>query len=110
MEPQEVARFLEENLAEEVRLVDVRGGVDWTEAFVLATAQNRVHLGTLREALRKWLKIRGILAIPEGQSPETEWVLLDLGAMVVHILTPAARDRWDLDGLCEDFPTIPYNV
>ncbi|MBC8515020.1 ribosome silencing factor [bacterium] len=104
-----VARFLLEELAEEVVLFEVKEGLSWTDAFVLATAQNRVHLGTLRASVKKWGKTEGLFAVPEGQSPETEWSLLDLGSVVVHLLTPAARDRWDLDALFADYPKVAYN-
>ena len=101
------AVFLEESLAEEIVLLDVHELLGWTRFMILASAQNRIHLGTLRKATAKWVKGRGIPIRPEGQDPETDWVLLDLGPVVVHILTTTGRDYWDLDHLFEEAPRVP---
>ncbi len=36
----------------------------------------------------------------EGEGSD-EWKLIDLGDYVVHIFTPDARERYDLEGLWE---------
>lgn len=102
----EIAQALEERLAEEIRMYDVSGALHWTQAVVVASAQNRIHLGTIRTDLSKWLKAKGITVKPEGEETDTEWVLFDLGPVVVHLLTPKGRDYWDLDHLWEECPRI----
>jgi ribosome-associated protein len=37
----------------------------------------------------------------EGE-PESGWVLMDYGAVVVHLFAPEARDYYDLEGFWED--------
>ena len=101
----ETIAFLTESLAEEIVLLDVHETLGWTHYMVLASAQNRIHLGTLRKAATKWFKGKGVLLRPEGQDAETDWVLLDLGSVVVQMLT-TSRDYWDLDHLFEEAPKV----
>ena len=102
----ETIAFLTESLAEEIVLLDVHETLGWTHYMVLASAQNRIHLGTLRKAATKWFKGKGVLLRPEGQDAETDWVLLDLGSVVVQMLTTTGRDYWDLDHLFEEAPKV----
>lgn len=102
----DTARHLKENLAEEIVILDVHESLGWTRYMILASAQNRTHLATLRKEAAKWVKGRGISTRPEGQDAETDWVLLDLGPVVAHVLTTTGRDYWDLDHLFEGAPRV----
>ncbi|MBG98270.1 ribosome silencing factor [bacterium] len=100
--PKEISLMLVEELAEEVKLINVEKKITWTKNFIIATAQNKTHLRTLRENAKIWLKKNGFNGIiPEGSKAESEWTLLDLGDTIIHLMTPAARDYWDIDGLVE---------
>ena len=101
--PKKISLMLVEELAEEVKLINVEKKITWTKNFIIATAQNKTHLRTLRESTKIWLKKNGLEGInPEGSEAESEWSLLDLGDTIIHLMTPAARDYWDLDGLVEE--------
>ena len=43
----------------------------------------------------------------EGPSPR--WVLVNLGAIIVHLMTQEAREFYDLEGLWADADRIVFN-
>ncbi len=102
LDPKKISLMLLDELAEEIKLINVEKKITWTKNFIIATAQNKTHLKTLRENVRKWLKDNGLNVTPEGSESESEWSLLDLGDTIIHLMTPTARDYWDIDGLVQD--------
>lgn len=55
----------------------------------------------MEDEVRYTLKDQGIL--PRGvEGPSERWVLIDYGDIVVHIMSPDAREFYDLEGLWAD--------
>ena len=92
LDPKKISLMLLDELAEEIKLINVEKKITWTKNFIK----------TLRENVRKWLKDNGLNVTPEGSESESEWSLLDLGDTIIHLMTPTARDYWDIDGLVQD--------
>ncbi|MGI9337703.1 MAG: ribosome silencing factor [Gammaproteobacteria bacterium] len=65
--------------------------------LVIATAMNARHAASLGERVVKALKQSGNKA-PKTERSE-EWVLIDAGDVVAHIMQPDARERYDLESL-----------
>lgn len=89
-------------------ILDMRALVDYTDLFVLVTARNRRHVAALAEELRQHAKKE--LQVPchgiEGLTA-CRWVLLDFGAVVVHVFDEPLRGFYNLDGLWSDAPRLP---
>lgn len=55
----------------------------------------------MEDEVRYTLKDQGIL--PRGvEGPSERWVLIDYGDIVVHVMSPDAREFYDLEGLWAD--------
>lgn len=65
----------------------------------VATAGNPRHAAALGERVAKALKQAGCRAPAVESSDEREWILIDAGDALVHIMQPAARARYDLESL-----------
>jgi ribosome-associated protein len=75
---------------------------------VLVSAGNERQLGTVAEEVEGQLKDR-LGRSPrrrEGQ-PDTGWMVLDYGDIVVHAFTREQRDYYDLERLWRDAPSLP---
>lgn len=94
-----IVALLEDMKAENIRVLDVREMTDVTDYMVIAsgtsdrhvTAMARRVVDELREAGRRPLGV-------EGQE-HGDWVLIDFGDAVVHVMRPDTRKFYDLEGL-----------
>ena len=91
----------------QIWLYGKNGGLHWPKCEKISSDNtNKTHLKTRRENVKQWLKNNGSNITPEGSEAESEWSLLDLGDTIVHLMTPTARDYWDIDGLVQDCSII----
>lgn len=104
--PEELARFcvksLEEKLAENVVSIAIGKVSSVADYIVVATANSEPHLRALvgfveREVLEKMG--RKTLHRPEVSANECGWALLDFGTVIVHIMTPETREKYNLESL-----------
>lgn len=88
--------------AENLQLLDLRGGLAFTDFFIICTGNTSRQVQAIadgvQEALRK-IDLRP--ALVEGYQ-RGEWVLLDYFDFIVHIFTPATRDFYALERLWGD--------
>ncbi len=93
--------LLWEKKAEKVVALDLRAVSESLDYFVLASATSTPHLQALERHVQEKLEEEGLRPRPtEGQSPR--WVVLDYGEVVVHLMTPEAREYYDLEGFWAD--------
>ncbi|KAJ2546197.1 hypothetical protein IWW35_005113 [Coemansia sp. RSA 1878] len=88
----------------EVSVFDVSGRCDWTAQMVVARATSTRHMRAMGERLIKTIKERSRLLetsrtiCVDGRESE-DWMVVDMGAFVVHIMTPEAYEMYDLEAL-----------
>lgn len=98
---QEAYRALDEKKAEDIVALDLRRVSDSLDFFLIATGTSTPHLEALERAVRERLAEIGVR--PYGvEGPSSRWVLLNYGALLVHIMSPEAREFYDLEGLWAD--------
>jgi len=99
--------MLEEHLAAEIVLLDLRELTPVADLFVICTAESDRQTGMLQEIIVEELKkahdTRPLSA--EGE-PASGWVLLDYNAVVVHIFSREARSFYRLEELWKAAPVV----
>ncbi|MGV8050380.1 MAG: ribosome silencing factor [Anaerolineaceae bacterium] len=103
MEPIVLARkivdILEDKIAENILLLDLKGISDFTDYFVLASGTSDRMLSSLSDVVAEKIKADGLgQAISEGTSA-SGWMVLDYGSVVVHLLSPEKREYYQLEEL-----------
>jgi len=90
---------LEDIKARDITVIDVRKLTTLYDTLLIATAESARQVKALSQHVRDALKAAGatILGV-EGQQTG-EWVLVDAGDIVVHIMLPAARAHYKLEEL-----------
>jgi ribosome-associated protein len=82
-----------------VLLLDISQVTTFTDYFVIASAVNVRQMQALREALDEALDRGGHGAIRSEGDIDSGWVLLDLGDVIVHLLSPEQRAYYDIERL-----------
>jgi ribosome-associated protein len=94
-----------DRLAQDVRLVDLRGVVSYTDFFVVCTGQNTRQTKAISEHVVEVMKGRGHSKPRRREAdPDGTWLLLDYVDVIVHIFTPEARQFYRLENLWGQVP------
>ena len=96
-------------------VLDLRALSTVTDFFLICTADNLTHLTALKEHLQEVMAQHRVpvwhtegTPAARGRGPEEpQWVLLDCGDGVVHLLDRRARDFYRLEELWADAPRLP---
>jgi ribosome-associated protein len=95
-----IARQLADHKGEDVIVMDVSEQAGWTDRFVVATATSTAHLRGLARFVDEELANLGLARLNRSSlSDDDEWLLLDLGNVVVHVMTGRARSFYELEKL-----------
>lgn len=89
---------LEDKKAQDILVIDVRGRCDFTDRFILASGRSDRQLKALSQSLVEVAHRYGLAGRVEGLGA-MEWLLVDLGDVVVHLFLPEARESFQLERL-----------
>lgn len=89
--------WLEEQKAEEVQMIDVTGVSDVVDHMVVATALNTRHIAHLSEDAMRYAKTIEASMISADGLDGREWVVLDFGAYMIHLMLPETRLHINLE-------------
>ena len=92
-----VADILADKLAEDIVVLDLRGNTIIADYFVIATGTSERQLQALMEALIEQLDPEGVIPLHVEGTPESGWVLVDLGDIIVHLFSPERRSYYRLE-------------
>jgi ribosome-associated protein len=110
MEPKELAKSVSDILsnkkAADLRLLEVTDLTTLADYFIIATGTSTTHLKTLAEEVEYVLKKQGILPNRVEGRQGGEWVLIDYGAVVVHLLLGDAREFYSIERLWSDAKNV----
>ena len=94
-----IVDLLSERQAEDVVLLDIHQIASFTDYFVIATAQNSRHMNALINSFDKDMANEGIKPLHREGETNSGWVLVDFGAVIVHLFTPEDRTLYNLEAL-----------
>ncbi|MCR4821708.1 MAG: ribosome silencing factor [Treponema sp.] len=97
----EIAGLLEDSKAEDVSVIDVSELNSWTDYFVIATIHSSAHWQGLAKQIKDYVKENDMeihVTHNKAQSGD-DWNLVDIGPVVVHLMSPDAREFYDLEKL-----------
>ena len=94
-----VLRALDDLKAKDVREIDVRGKTSITDLIIVASGTSSRHVKSIADEVVKQLKGLGAPPLGVEGEREGEWVLVDLGDIVVHVMLPRVREFYGLERL-----------
>jgi len=90
---------LDDIKAEDIKILDVRKMTDFTDTMIIATGKSSRQVKALANEVSSQVKAAGIQLIGMEGEDVGEWVLVDLGDLIVHIMMPQIRDTYNLEKL-----------
>lgn len=95
-----MVNIIEEHKGEHIVLLDLRPDAIIADFFILADGTSDRQLRALSEYVREGVKdTYGKVPLSLEGTAESGWLLLDYGALVVHLFTQEKREYYDLHGL-----------
>lgn len=101
-----VVAALEDLKAKDISVLDVTDRTSVTDFMIVASGTSVRHLRSLAESVIQDLKERGIRDAKVEGGESSDWVLVDLGDVVLHVMMPATREFYDLERLWRDAPGL----
>ena len=87
-------------------LLDARKICSFTDCFIICSGDSDRQIEAIHRAIVEALKAEGDVYYHSEGTAASGWMLLDLGDIVVHILSTAERDFYQLDSLWSAAPVI----
>ena len=80
----------------DVMVIDVREMTSITDRMVITSGTSSRHVKAIADNVALEAKREGFPALGVEGAQAAEWVLIDLGDVVVHVMTPAIREFYAL--------------
>lgn len=88
---------LEEKKGLDVTVIDVRNRTIMTDYLVISGGSSRIHIRSLMESLIEKFADNGFKSKRIEGDYDSQWVLIDYGDVVVHIMAPEQREYYRLE-------------
>jgi ribosome-associated protein len=92
---------LEDFKALDIQQIDVSGQSPLTDLFVIASGSSLRHIKSMAENLIVKAKEAGCQPLGVEGDRQSEWVLVDLNDIIVHLMLPQTRAFYNLEKLWE---------
>jgi ribosome-associated protein len=103
MQNDDLAKLVEDALdelkAKDVVRIDVKELTSVTDFMIIASGTSGRHVNSLADNVVEKSKEAGRRPLGVEGQDSGEWILVDLGDVVVHIMQPATRQFYDLERL-----------
>ena len=96
---QRILSSLDDDKAEDIVTIDLKGRSSLCDALVIATGTSSRHVASTAEHLARRLKEAGFGAARVEGLPQGDWVLIDAGDVIVHLFRAEVRAYYDLEGM-----------
>ena len=108
----EIAKLMEDGKGNDVTLLDISGLNSWTDYFVIVTVTSSAHWQGLYKQIKEYIKDNDLeIHLTNRKSPDgDDWNLIDLGAIVVHLMSESARSFYDHEKLWHAGKTIDFHA
>jgi ribosome-associated protein len=88
---------LDDDKAEDVVLIDLKGKSPLADAVVVASGRSARHVAAMADHLLRTLKENGFGKAQVEGLPHADWVLIDAGDVIVHLFRPEVRAFYQIE-------------
>lgn len=99
--PQELKSFVEKSLDEDKAMdivtIDLDPHAALADYMIIASGTSSRHVLATAEKLKDRLNVRGIKDIKIEGTENADWVILDMGDIIVHLFRPEVRSFYNIE-------------
>ena len=90
-----------------LKVLDVKEQSSLSDYFLLASATNPTQAKSMANEIVEQFKRHGMSTVSkEGFSDMSDWILIDMGDILIHIFLESSRNVYDLDNLWREAKTL----
>lgn len=97
-----VVNSLDDLKAQNITCIDVGDKTNVTDIMIIATGTSNRHVKSLADNVLSLAKKQGLKVMGSEGADRSDWVLIDLCGVVVHVMTASTRVFYDLERLWSD--------
>ncbi|MCB5248745.1 MAG: ribosome silencing factor [Candidatus Cloacimonadales bacterium] len=94
-----ILQWLTDKKAENIRVYEVQGKTDYTDVIVVCEGSADLHNKAIATHLIDMAKENHLKVLSKEGTDSAQWILIDIGDVVVHIFLPQTRDYYKIDEL-----------
>jgi ribosome-associated protein len=99
LEPLErlIVERLDDDKAQDIVCIDLKGKSSVADTLIIASGRSHRHVGALADHVLRALKDAGYGKAKVEGLPACDWVLIDVGDVVVHLFRPEVRSFYNIE-------------
>ncbi len=94
-----ITETMEDLKAEDVQTFDVRALTTMTDYMIIASGRTGRQVKAIADKLIEAAKTRQIKPLGVEGQQQAEWILIDFGDVIAHVMHPVTRDYYQLEKL-----------
>ena len=94
-----VENVLDQHKAHRISILDVQNKTSITDYMMIATATSSRHAKALVDYVAEKVKENGLKPLGLEGELGSDWILLDLGDVILHVMISQAREFYQLEKL-----------
>ncbi|MGB1108841.1 MAG: ribosome silencing factor [Gammaproteobacteria bacterium] len=92
---------IEDMKAQDIKIIDVRGRTSVTDLMIVVSGTSARHVKSIAGNIVKEAKEKGVPPLGTEGEDQGEWILVDLGDIVIHVMLPKVRLFYQIEQLWE---------
>jgi ribosome-associated protein len=101
---EKIQAVLEDMKGKDILSINMENISDFTDVMIIASGTSGRHLKAMADSLIETLKKSNINPIGTEGQDTNDWVLVDYGDAIVHLMLPEVREYYDLERLWKARP------
>ena len=101
-----IVELAEDKKAADIVLLDLTGLTTLADYFVICSGGSERQIDAIADGIVEGLRDEKVRPIGREGTPDSHWMLLDFGAVIVHIFTPPERDFYQLEKHWSEAKTV----
>jgi len=100
IQTQGLSSLLTEHKGQNVSVLDLSSFNAWTDFFIIATVTSNTHMEGMVKHIKEFCREKNIEILGSSRkNQDDQWRLLDLGSIIIHLMTSSAREFYELEKL-----------